>query len=84
MDYTVEVYKLDKRCKEGKKLSYKQDYTGVTLAQMERMYPQRSRYVVFIHETYVVRKNIMGGKDFQERYDTPYYCSPASETFWSM
>jgi hypothetical protein len=25
----------------------------------------------------------MGGAEFQERYDTPYYCSPSSETYWS-
>jgi len=23
-------------------------------------------------------------KEFEERYDTPYYCSPSSETYWSM
>lgn len=83
MDYTVEVYKLDKRLKEGKKLSYKTDYTGVTLEQMERMYPARKGYVRFIHETFVTKKNLMSGIEYQERYDTPYYCSPSSESYWS-
>jgi hypothetical protein len=32
----------------------------------------------------VVRRNIMSGKEFTERADTPYYCSPSSETYWSM
>jgi hypothetical protein len=27
---------------------------------------------------------MMGGAEFKERYDTPYYCSPSSETYWSM
>jgi len=26
----------------------------------------------------------MTGAEFQERYDTPYYCSPSSETYYSM
>lgn len=83
MDYTVEVYKIDRRTKEGMVLSYKTDYTDVTLEQMERMYPRRPRYIVQIHETYVTRRNAMTGQEFQERYDTPWSCSPASETYWS-
>jgi hypothetical protein len=31
----------------------------------------------------VTRKNYMTGVEFQERVDTPYYCSPSSETYWS-
>jgi hypothetical protein len=84
MDYTVEVYKLDKRMKDGMRLSIKQDYEGVTLEQMERMYPVRPGYVRFIHETYVTRTNLMGGAEYKERYDTPRYCSPSSEAYWSM
>jgi hypothetical protein len=84
MDYTVELYKLDRRMKEGMKLVYKTDYTDVTLAQMERMYPVRPGYVRFIHETYVTKKNLMSGVEYQERYDTPYFCSPSSESYWSM
>jgi len=84
MDYTVELYKLDRRMKDGKKLVYKTDYEGVTLDQMERMYPVRPGYVRFIHETYVTKQNLMTGVEYKERYDTPYSCSPASETYWSM
>ena len=35
-------------------------------------------------EKQVVRKNLMSGKEFTEPANTPYYCSPSSETFWSM
>jgi len=31
----------------------------------------------------VTRVNIMSGQQFQERYDIPSCCSPASETYWS-
>ena len=37
-----------------------------------------------LKETFVTKTNLMGGKEFTERYDTPYYCSPASESYWSM
>jgi hypothetical protein len=30
----------------------------------------------------VTRKNAMTGAEFQERADTPYFCSPSSETYW--
>lgn len=32
----------------------------------------------------VTRKNLMSGKEFQEDVNTPYFCSPASESYWSM
>ena len=34
--------------------------------------------------TKIERTNIMTGKKFLEDVDTPYFCSPASETYWSM
>lgn len=82
-DYTVEVYKLDKRRKDGMVLSYKTDYTDVTLDQLERMYPVQPRYVRFFKETWVEKKNLMTGLYYKERYDTPIYCSPSSESYWS-
>jgi hypothetical protein len=29
-------------------------------------------------------KNIMNGAPLVETVNTPYYCSPSSETYWSM
>ena len=82
--YTVEIYKLDKRCKDGMKLKSKTDFADMTLDAVERANPRRAGYIVKIFETYVTRKNVMTGLEFQERYDTPYFASPRSETFWSM
>ena len=31
----------------------------------------------------VERTNIMSGQKFMEDVNTPYFCSPSSETFWS-
>ena len=86
--YTVEIYKKDKRVKSGERLYSKTDYDTDNLSMLEHTVKhtwrasQGFRYA--IHETYVTKKNLMGGGEFKERYDTPYYCSPASESYWSM
>jgi len=84
--YTVEIYRADKRTKAGERLIYKEDMKPTDLETVERMAKnsckKNERYE--IHETYVTRKVLGTGKEFQERYDTPYYCSPSSETYWSM
>jgi hypothetical protein len=36
-----------------------------------------------VHQTYVTNKNLMSGEEYQERYDTPSFCSPSSESYWS-
>jgi hypothetical protein len=86
--YTVEIYKADKRKKSGERQVLKQDYDTTNLSMLEHTvkntWLKRDGYRYEIHETYVTRKNLMGGKEFQERYDTPYYCSPSSESYWSM
>jgi len=35
-------------------------------------------------EKTVKRKNFMTGAEYEESINTPYYCSPSSETYWSM
>jgi len=35
-------------------------------------------------EKMVERTNIMTGKTFMESVNTPSYCSPSSESYWSM
>jgi hypothetical protein len=86
MHYTIEVYKADRRTKQGERLINKQDLGDITdtLAKKLVEMNQDAGFRVELHETYVTRTNMMSGKEFQERYDTPYYCSPSSETYWSM
>ena len=85
-DYTVEIYRSDKRCKRGEKLVSKEDWPNIAKESLEKgvkeSIAENERYE--IHETYVTRRNMMSGKEFQERYDTPHCCSPSSETYWSM
>lgn len=84
---TVEVYKRDRRARSGERLVHKADHTRADQAELKHLYETtwfaRDGYRFEIHETYRVRKNIMTGAEFLERYDTPYSCSPASESYWS-
>lgn len=86
--YTVEIYKRDRRVKSGERLVSKTDYATDNLSMLEHtvkhsIRPSKGeRYE--IHATMVTRTNMMGGKEYQERYDTPRYCSPSSEAYWSM
>ena len=88
--YTLELYKQDKRSKTGERLVEKRDGCGALGSSkiacelhFGKMYPS-PKYRIELHETMVTSRNTMNGKEFQERYDTPYYCSPSSETYWSM
>jgi hypothetical protein len=65
MNYTVELYKLDRRQKDGRVLVSKTDFEDIDLGDLETLVP-------------------VTGETFQERYDTPYFCSPSSESYWSM
>jgi hypothetical protein len=90
-DYTLEIYVMDRRTRTGQRLFGKYDYQSKDLKWMQEemrelqagLYPQ-PKYRMELHETYVTRRNLMGGAEFRERYDTPYYCSPSSESYWSM
>jgi hypothetical protein len=85
--YTVEVYKLDKRTKKGERLVRKVDHSTADRSAIEHVYKHTyfpsQGYRFEIHKTYVTRKNLMSGQEFEERYDRPYYCSPSSESYWS-
>jgi hypothetical protein len=85
-EYTLEIYKKDRRTKEGRRLINKEDFAPVTKDYIETVAEKKRKlgFEVEVYETFVTKKNLMGGKEFQERYDTPYYCSPSSETYWSM
>ena len=89
--FTVVVWKKDGRVSEkrgGKRFIESTDYKGRPKSHVrgcaEMEYPSDKGYIVEIFDTYVTRRNVITGKLFQERYDTPYFCSPSSETYWSM
>jgi hypothetical protein len=86
--YTVEIYKTDARTKSGERLVSKTDYDVTETTMLEHTvrhtYRASQGYRYEIHETLVTRTNLLSGQEFQERYDTPYYCSPSSESYFSM
>jgi len=86
--YTVEIYKQDKRVKTGERLYSKKDYDtdnkGMLEHTVKHTYRASQGFRYEIHETMVKRTNMMGGAEYMERYDTPRYCSPSSEAYWSM
>jgi hypothetical protein len=85
-EYTLEIYKTDRRTKEGRRLVAKQDFDPVTPDYIKAVADGKRKlgFIVEVYETFVTKTNLIGGKEFQERYDTPYYCSPSSESYWSM
>lgn len=88
MEYTVEVYQKDRRFKEGEHMVNKVDLEFATREEAEAWGPQHYKdrgreYRFEVHETWVTRKNLMSGMPVKERYDQPWHCSVASETYWS-
>ena len=83
--YTVEIYRADRRVKAGQRLVEKRDFEPVTRDYIDTVVEKLSGkgIVIRLHETFVTKNNLMGGKEFTERYDTPHFCSPASESYWS-
>ena len=53
-----------------------------------RTFPRKHLAIAYALElgstTMVEKTNMMTGKKFLEAENTPYYCSPSSETYWSM
>ena len=86
VEYTLEIYKADKRTKEGRRLYAKEDFAPSTKDYIQAVADGKRKlgFIVEVYETFVTRKNLQSGREFQERYDTPYFCSPSSESFWSM
>jgi hypothetical protein len=85
--YTVIVYQFDKRCKKGERKCFTCDYDTDNLSMLEHTLKHTwsaKKYRYEIHETFVTKKNLISGEEYQERFDTPNFCSPSSESYWSM
>lgn len=86
--YTVIVWRKDARTKSGEREVLRQDYDTDNLSMLEHTVKHTWRvsqgFRYEIHKTFVERTNLMGGRTYTERFDTPRYCSPSSEAYWSM
>jgi len=90
-DYTVYIYKTDRRTKSGERLFSTTVWRDRDEASMRRecnelydLYPATRGWRFEYHPTMKTVKNLMTGKDIQIDRDTPWSCNPASETYWSM
>ena len=90
-DYTMYIYKSDKRTKTGERLYSTTVWSGRDQAGMRRecnelydLYPATQGWRFEYFPTMKTVKNLMTGADVQIDRDTPWACNPASETYWSM
>ncbi len=89
-DYTMYIYKADKRIKSGERLVSTTVWTDRDEAGMKRecaelfpMYPAKFGYRFEYFPKMMTVKNLMTGADVQIDRDTPWACNPASESYWS-
>lgn len=90
-DYTMYIYKTDRRYKTGERLFSTTVWTNRTLEGMERemrelacdLYPGTDWRFEFVPTMKTV-KNLMTGLEIQIPHDTPRACDPSSELYWSM
>ena len=90
-DYTMHIYKADKRCTSGVRPVSRTVWTDRTeegmvreCAELAQLYPASKGYSFEYYPSMKTVKNLMTGKDIQIDSDTPWCCNPASETYWSM
>ena len=90
-NYTMYIYKADKRKKTGERLVYtyvieNRDDNGMRreVAELFEPYPPSKGYRFEWFPTMKTVRNLMSGKEIQIPTDTPNCCNPASETYWSM
>ena len=88
-DYTLYIYKQDKRFKSGERPVSTTVWRDRTEAVMEAeivnlrdMYPS-TLYRIEYFPTKITVKSLMTGENVEIDRDTPWACNPASESFWS-
>ena len=90
-DYTMYIYKADRRTKTGERLFSTTVWTGRDEAGMRRecnelynLYPATGGWRFECIPTMKTVKNLMTGVDVQIAHDTPRSCDPSSELYWTM
>jgi hypothetical protein len=91
-DYTLCIYKTDKRTKSGERLVSTTVWQNRDAAAMRRevrelqyeLWPVSKGFRIEFHPTMKTVKNLMTGANVEIDRDTPWCCNPASETYWSM
>jgi len=90
-DYTMYIYKADRRCKTGERLFS----TTVWVARTEEGIRQECNELYDLYPatrggrfecvpTMKTVVNLMTGQPIQIAHDTPRSCDPSSELYWTM
>ena len=89
--YKINVYKLDRRRKTGRRFVKNYDYPtydemGVRgeIINLRSLYPQYDGWILEYHPLTKTVTNLMSGKPVEIAYNTPGCCDPSTETYWSM
>ena len=90
-DYTLYIYKADRRTKTGERLFSTTVWTGQddngmrrTVADLFPLYRPEDGFRFDWTPAYKTVRNLMSGKDIQIPHDTPRSCDPSSELYWTM
>ena len=90
-DYTMYIYKRDKRTKTGERLFSTTVWQDRTAEDMRNecnglywLYPAKEGWRFEYFPSMKTVRNLMTGKDVQIAHDTPRSCDPSSELYWSM
>lgn len=90
-DYTLYIYKKDKRTKSGERLvsttvwpDMDKDTMYRTTVELNPLYPSAFGYRMEYFPKMKTVKSLMTGAEVKIEHDTPWCCNPASETYWSM
>lgn len=90
-DYTLYIYKADRRCKTGERLYSTTvwrdtDDNGMrrTVAELFDLYPPSKNWRFDWTPAYKTVKSLMTGQDVVIPSDTPRSCDPSSELYWTM
>ena len=90
-DYTLYIYKADRRKKTGERLYSTTVWTGQddngmrrTVASLFPLYKPEDGFRFEWTPAYKTVKNLMTGVDVTIPHDTPRACDPSSELYWTM
>jgi hypothetical protein len=90
-DYTMYIYKADKRTKTGERLFSTTVWTNRDDNGMRRevaalfdLYPPSKGWRFDWTPSMKTVRNLMSGKEIQIAHDTPRSCDPSSELYWTM
>ena len=91
-DYIVNVYKLDRRCKDGERFhrviqleNETESWVNLYVDALRLNQYTIDKYRLVLKPKYVTVKSMMTGKDVQIHSDARgTCCDPSQERFWSM